>query len=458
MFALGTTFLLVYYTNVAHINPALAASIIGISKFFDAASDLFMGHLLDHTHSRFGKARPWLLRISIPATLCLVATFNVPAGINTMAQAAYVFITYNLLSTVCMTVVSVSYGSLNSLITDSQYERGMNNIVGMTFYTVALLVFNSILLKMCSYFGDGDIYSQKGWTIAIAVVGVIMTICLLITFSTCKEMTLPDKERSQINKCSANNNPSFFRVLKALLTNRYWVAFVIAYVAMTITNGVIMGSALYYTQYVLGDASVFSFLALALYIAMLIGVVSTSIFIKGLGKRNTAIIGLAIMLAASVLTGLLPATAGNTAITLALRGFGVGFPSAFASAMLQDTLTYGKWKNGFDMVGMGNAANSFSAKIGSGVSTAMIGWLLGLNGFDSTQAVQSARAQNTIAFSFIWLPVIFITIALVCFILYKLDKEYPQCVADLREGRFAPGVVPYQRMDEKDSETSTNEK
>lgn len=448
LFVLGTTFLLVYYTNVAHISPGLAGSIIAISKLFDAGSDLLMGHIVDHTRSRFGKARPWLLRISIPSLLCLVATFTVPAGMGTAAQAAYVFITYNLFTTVCMTVLAVSYGALNSLITDSQYERGMNSITGMTLYTITLLALNATLLKICSFYGNGDIYDQRGWTIMALVLGIVMCVCVVITFLTCKEMPsqtliVTDAEAESSKK----HQPSFFHVLKALITNQYWVLYVLIFLMMTITNGVTMGSAVHYSQYILGDANLYSALAVYTYIPMLLGIVSTFLLLKRFGKRNIAIAGIITMLVGSLVIGCLPATFQVTAVSAMIRGLGSGLVSAFGTSMLQDTLTYGKWKNGFDMVGMGNAANSFVSKLGSGLSSVMIGWILELSGFQSMMEIQSAGVQAAIAFTQIWLPSITLVIALVCAFLYRLEKKYNYYATELQNGRFAPGVVPYQKPD-----------
>ncbi len=51
-----SAFLLVYYTNVVGASAAAAASIIAISKIFDGISDLVMGYIIDHTHSKWGKA------------------------------------------------------------------------------------------------------------------------------------------------------------------------------------------------------------------------------------------------------------------------------------------------------------------------------------------------------------------------------------------------------------------
>ena len=75
-----SAFLLVYYTNVVGASAAAAASIIAISKIFDGISDLVMGYIIDHTHSKWGKARPWIARLCIPLAVCTVLMFTVPAS------------------------------------------------------------------------------------------------------------------------------------------------------------------------------------------------------------------------------------------------------------------------------------------------------------------------------------------------------------------------------------------
>ena len=55
---------------------------------------------------------------------------------------------------------------------------------------------------------------------------------------------------------------------------------------------------------------------------------------------------------------------------------------------LQDAITYGEWNAGFSVAGMGNAASSFCFKIGSGLGTAALGWVLAAGTFDAAKEVQ----------------------------------------------------------------------
>ena len=53
--ALFATFMLVYYTNVAHIDAGIAGTVIAVSRIFDGISDLIMGRIVDNTKSKAGK-------------------------------------------------------------------------------------------------------------------------------------------------------------------------------------------------------------------------------------------------------------------------------------------------------------------------------------------------------------------------------------------------------------------
>lgn len=102
---------------------------------------------------------------------------------------------------------------------------------------------------------------------------------------------------------------------------------------------------------------------------------------------------------------------------------------------LQDAITYGEWYNGYGTAGMGNAASSFCMKVGSGIGTAALGWILNVGGFDAEAAVQSASSLGAINISFAWVPVITCVICVVCMFIFDLDKKYDQVVADLAVGK-----------------------
>ncbi len=75
-----TGFLLLYYTDYAGVNVAAVGTIMLISRIFDSISDIIMGNIVDRTNSKYGKARPWLLRMCIPFAIAGILLFSVPTS------------------------------------------------------------------------------------------------------------------------------------------------------------------------------------------------------------------------------------------------------------------------------------------------------------------------------------------------------------------------------------------
>ena len=101
-----------------------------ISRCFDGFSDVIMGFIVERTNSKWGKSRPWILWMSVPFAISIVLIYTVPHGSSAM-QFAYLFVTYNLCTTVCYTALNLPYGSLSAMMTRSSKERDMLSITRM---------------------------------------------------------------------------------------------------------------------------------------------------------------------------------------------------------------------------------------------------------------------------------------------------------------------------------------
>lgn len=151
-----SAFLLLYYTNVINADAAIAASVIAISKIFHGISDLIMGRIVDKTKSKYGKARPWILRLCVPFAISAVLMFSVPESLSGKYMFIYMFLTYNLVSTVFFTGINVPYAAMNGLMTTNQYERGLLGNFRMLLATAGTMTVNTFVLKMVVALGNGD--------------------------------------------------------------------------------------------------------------------------------------------------------------------------------------------------------------------------------------------------------------------------------------------------------------
>lgn len=422
-----SAFLLVYYTNVVGASATAAASIIAISKLLDGISDLVMGYIVDHTHSKWGKARPWIARLCVPLAVCTVLMFCVPSAFAGKTQIAYMFLTYNLVSTIFYTGINVPYATMQGLMTMNQYERGLLGNFRNLLATAGTMTINTVVLKMTGFFGGGDAYTQKGWTLTFAILMIVFVVLNMFMFFVCKERVQEDSVADDETKIS------FVKGIAGLFKNKYWVLMVISVFAMYFMMSCFFGSAVYFTMYNMGSDSYYATVSNLLSLAQIITLFVTPFVMKKISKRYLFMAGMAVAEIGFVLSGI---STSYTVICLTsvIKGIGFGCGGATMFGCLQDAITYGEWYNGYGTAGMGNAASSFCMKVGSGVGTAALGWILAASGFDAQLQTQSALALSAINFSFSWIPVITSVICIICMIFFDLDKCYAKVASDLSQG------------------------
>ncbi len=82
--AVLATYLNVYYTDVLGLTTVWGGAFLVVfpivSKIIDAVTNVVMGYVIDRTHTRQGKARPWLLLSAPLLTITGILLFTVPRG------------------------------------------------------------------------------------------------------------------------------------------------------------------------------------------------------------------------------------------------------------------------------------------------------------------------------------------------------------------------------------------
>ena len=86
--AVLATYLNVYYTDVLKLTGLWGGAFLVVfpivSKIIDAVTNVVMGYLIDRTHTKEGKARPWLLLSAPLLTITGILLFTVPKGSQTL--------------------------------------------------------------------------------------------------------------------------------------------------------------------------------------------------------------------------------------------------------------------------------------------------------------------------------------------------------------------------------------
>ncbi len=209
-----SAFLMLYYTDYAGVSSLAVGTIMMVSRVFDGVSDIVMGVIVDRTKSKYGKARPWLLRMCIPFAVSGVLLFSVPVSWAQTPKLVYVFITYNLVSSVIYTAINVPYSALNALMTQDPYERSVLSIFRNLLATAGTLTINTCTLPLVEYFGD----NPSAWTKTFCVLGLLAVIAFLINFFGTKE-----RVKAAGTQADGTADVPFGTGIRALFQNKYWM-------------------------------------------------------------------------------------------------------------------------------------------------------------------------------------------------------------------------------------------
>lgn len=427
-FSALSAFIMYYWTDVAGIAVGTAGMIILISKFFDGVSDVCIGLLVDKTHSKHGKARPWILWMAAPFAIGLVLVFSVP-DVGQTGKVIYAFLTYTLLVAGIYTAINIPYGTMTALITQDQYERGVLNIFRMMFASIGSLIVSSITLSLVKVFGN----DSGAWRNTFALYGVVAFLLFMACFKGTKERVKPAAGTQQAQKISTKDS------LKALVKNKYWFMLLLLqmvnYIMMGLTN-----NGIYFYQYNLNNRDLYSVSMVANMLPMLLAIVLLAApLMKRLGKRNTALTGAIGMLTGCVVMILGYKTGSVTLMMagIAVKGAGTGLVTSVLGGMIADTIEYGEYRTGIRSEGLTYSASSFGGKVGNGLGSALGGMILSLGGYVEQAVSQTAQAQTAISVMYLYLPLALMVGIIVILSMYKLDKEYPEVIKELERRKQA---------------------
>ncbi len=428
VYGLCSTLLTFFYTDYVGINAFVVGMIFLITRLFDGVSDIIMGFITDRTKSKYGKARPWILWMSVPYAVTFILLFLVPANASQTIQAIYIFVTYNLVNTIVYTALNLPYSTMASLITRDQKSRASTQAWRIFCGPMGKMVVTVSTLPLVKALGD----TQRSWIIVSCIFAAIALVLLLVCFFNIEERVVIEAAQNQ--KVSVGKN------LKALFSNQYWAICLGLWGIMVMMSTVSGTITTYYCKYILGNQELYSPIYAAELIAQSIVVLIVPYFVMRFGKRNLTLAGILLVIVAQLVWITNPMSVGVAMTSAILRGIGVAPLWACVFPMIADCAEFGQWKTHVRQDGMIFSAASVGSKVGGGLASAGIGLLMDSVGYDGLAAVQSAEAMGMIKAICMYAPIIFSAIIVVLCLLYKLDKLYPEVIADLRK-RDEQGIL-----------------
>ena len=435
-FQLVSTFMQLFYLQYIGIASEHYATIILISKAFDAVNDIVIGNLVDT--KRIGKKSKYMPWILVGAVLLIIFNVMLFAPVKNLPYAgkyAWCLIAYCLWS-IAYTMVNVPYGSLHSVITDDPQQRvtlSTFRSIGAALPAIIVMVaLPGIVYSKHTNTAGEEVQVLKGETL-LPVAIVMSVIAMFVLWGTTKlvkeRVTRETEENVTGFKAMISSTKSFF-------TNRAMVGCTIATIASVglINSTMSLNNMVF--QFFFNDASKTGIAMIGSYAPMIIVMALIGKLTKKFGKKNVLVTAMFIGAVAGVVSLFVPITPdakGMILYIVCLMGLNVGNAVFQISvwAIVADCIEVSARKTGKSEEGSLYAIYSFFRKLAQGIGQAVVSWgLVAINFREGENAVQEAGFGDKV-------KTLYIILLMVASIISFLSMKFIYNIGKKEEEEFA---------------------
>ena len=426
-FMLVLAFLMVFYTDVMHLNPAAVGGLFVVARLWDAFADIAWGRFIDTRKTgKNGKFRPWVLRMSFPLVITGVLMFVYIPGMSDGFYLAYAYVTYIVWGTLYSTV-NIPYGSMASVMTADPVERTALSswrTVGSQLAGLVINVVGPIIL-----FVDNKAVPSRFFMAAL-IFGLLAIACYIACYRLTTERIVVDETEKP--------KPQKGATIKGLVKNKPLIFFLAGSLIFMVNLMLIGAVNVYLFKDYFGAATALSVVGLVQAGTVFIMAPFIQKLVKKFGKKEVASIGILVAGIAYLILYLLP----NLSVTqfiglLAVAKLGEGVFNLVIWAFVTDIIDYHEYLTGLREDGTIYAIYSMARKIGQAVAGGVGAAAIAAVGYNSTLEVQTAETLSGIHMIGTLVPaLIFLAVFIIITFLYPLNKKRTNKLAtDLAESR-----------------------
>ena len=376
--------------------------VTALSRVFDAVTDPLIASLSDRSKNKRGRRIPFMQYAAIPLAVVTVLLFCAPVQKISGWNVAWISI-FIVLFYLFMTMYCTPYNALISEFGKTQDDRMfISTAISLTYFGGTLLAYTPFVFAGLMRGSVGFAWSYR---ICFIVLAVIAAVCMLLPTFLIKEKDFVDTVPSNANMfkslASTFKNKDFS--VFALSDIMYWVGLTLFQTGLPFFVKVSMKLDESFTMYFLGGMTVLS--------AAFYPIVSK--LVKKFGKKKLTIagfLGLAVAYVIAMLIGII----GTTVIPGVVYGVLICVIAAFPMALLgiipqsivADVAEADGINTGENREGMFFAARTFAMKFGQSLamllftSLAIIGTTQNKNSNDITASVTGMTVVGAVAVAF----------------------------------------------------------
>jgi GPH family glycoside/pentoside/hexuronide:cation symporter len=431
-FSLTSTIIAAYFlfflTGVVGVRAGVASIAILIGKTWDYINDPLFGYISDHTRTRWGRRRPFLLFGPIPYAIIFALMWWKPPLQGEVALVVYYAIIY-VFYDAAATMIYMPYFALTPELT-SDYDERTSLVSLRAFFSIfgSLLAFSLPEMIVQGFTPDHAANVLRMGLIFALISAIPMYI---VFFGT--------RERPEFMQ---QEQPGLWQSIKDSVQNRPFIFGTIIYLFTWATIDILQTILIFFITYVVMREADTTLIMATIFIVAILALPLWTWISRHMNKRLAYIIGMLFFMAVlMVLINITPATPLSAILGLCvLAGIGVSAAHVIPWAIIPDAIEVGELKTGSRHEGTFYSLISLAQKVASSIAIPGAGLLLELSGYIPNSAQQPASAVRGIRLLTGPIPAVMMFIGIVFAILYPLGREGYTQIAQELEDRRAAGI------------------
>ncbi|MBS4980567.1 MAG: melibiose:sodium transporter MelB [Lachnospiraceae bacterium] len=421
IYGIIATFGMIYLTDEVKLPAGFVGTMFFAAKFWDAVNDFIMGMIVDNTHTRFGKFKPWILAGTLSSSAVLIWFFS-PWNVSletAMLVATIAYVAWGM----TFTMFDISYWSMLPNLAQDPKEREQISVIPRIFAIIgSTVIVGGFGIPIIKSLGGGQTgYSRFAWI--IAAMFIISSLITVLGIRNQDNRIKTEDTKEKVKKERTTLKDAF----RAVIRNDQLIVAIVIILTFNFALSFAQGGLLYFFKYVSGNENLFSYYTLAQGAAVALGLIVYPKLVSTLSRRTVYLWAGIFPAAGMVILFIGSFIVPESAVVAVVSGFvfaiGQGLQLGSVTVFLADTVDYGEYKLGKRNESVTFSCQTLLTKFASALSTMLVGWCLTMTGY-VPNSVQSEATLMGIRIVSIVLPAVFALISMVVFLKFmKLDRE-----------------------------------
>jgi sugar (glycoside-pentoside-hexuronide) transporter len=423
LYSLVSMYLIVYLTEILNLPDSTMwwmAGVFTALRIFDAFNDPVMGFLVDNTHSRFGKFKPWIAVGGLIGGILTVLLFT-DFGL-TGTWYIVMFVIVYLLWDLTYGANDIAYWSMLPSLSLDQKEREKIGSFARICANIGMYVCVVGILPLTNALG-GD---KRAWFIFAIAVVLLTWAFLCFTLFGVKEnrMLVKKQENTSIKEMFS----VLFKNDQLLFTAISMALFMIGYCTTT-------EFGVYFFKYAFKNENMYSVFAGILGITQLLALAVFPFFSKKYSRRQLYAASTALVVLGYIVFFFAPMDMLIIGLAGVLIFIGEAFIQVLMLMFLSDTIEYGQLKLGKRNESITFSVQPFINKIGGALAGGIVTVTLVISGINSAATPDDVTSSGllTMKLAMLIFPLITIVAGYIVYRLkFKIDKDmFDKIVSEL---------------------------